>query len=72
MILTQISTNKGKQQISVENSCFDFLSLLLHMINGEIRSDPCRDFIGNVFPSVLNCVFAFEGFLSHKEHISWF
>ena len=62
MILIQITTNKGKQQISMENSCFDPLSLHLHLMNGVIRSDIFKDLIGNIFSSILNIVFAFEGF----------
>ena len=72
MILTQITTNKERQQISVENSCFDFLSLLLHSINGEVRSNTFKHLIGNILPSVLNFVFSSEGFLMQKDHISRF
>ena len=66
MILTQIPTDKEKQQISVENSCFDCLSIHLYTINGEIRSNTFNDLVGHVFPSILNFVFAFEAFCSTR------
>ena len=74
-ILTQFTTNKKEQQISVKNSCFDLLSLLLHSINEKIRSDTFMDLIGNIFLSVLIFVFChwrlFDGQVPYLQVLIW-